>query len=1041
VSFLSFALLRKYTTQYGERTTVLFQMGTFYETWGYDPNCCLTEAARIDKDGQAWNDVLGHSEELSMVLKSQLTQENKNEPYSINNPHKVGIPMISYEKAKRNLLLNDFTIVRMDQGSGTNEKGRQNRFVAEIVSPTIQIDVQTPRATSNLVCIYIEYQSSSSEYEDFLITTGIAAVDIITGENRACEFFSKEKDQVYAIQELFRFIKSHAPREVLLYVDDMPPGLDTHSDEMPNPYVRYLVSTLELQRYDRLSVYVNEAKDEYKKSAFQCEFLNRIFTRKPGTAPTGLLQLNVVKATNPRIVEEMHLERMNYGRIAYIILLQYCYSHNPDIVSRLTRPDTQWIDEDRHLILAHNAIDQLDINPKVTGGHKTGRTNANRTLDSLFTLLDHNQTALGRRALQSLLQNPMTAVTEIQKSYDMVGEMLTTKIRSEDLWLALDKRLKGMVDIGHLHRKLELHVISPKELTLLYKAYTGVVDCYRDVVSVPVPTLQRNMLAPQEVAQFNEFLSRFGALLNFAALECCSIETVEGGVKWMKFKDCPIIAGYYPEVDAQVQSLVSATTTLQQIVDHLNLFLSKSKGEKLTIGKERKKPGKIHSDDRTMLVTSNAKAKTLLAASIDTTLCGVLQASPVTTSEQMITSERIMTLCAHIDGAQVWLKKQLYSIFLAVVDEMSSKYSFYRAVAELVGRLDLMHCYASVAFRYNYHRPVLQNDGTDSYLAARDLRHPLIEQLIDGAYVPNNLFLGGATETNGQATGMLLYGVNQTGKTSLAKAVGLAIIMAQAGCYTACHLTYKPYRRLITRLSGGDNMFKGDSSYAVEMRELRTIDRQANAHTLVIGDELCHGTETDSGQAITAAAVLTLVQRRTSFIFATHMHELVERSRICALRPHELRISHLSVTRDDAAKVLIYDRKLAEGHGSSLYGAIVAQHLGMSPEFMNLTYEILNEVTGRNPEVIAAHHSRYNSAVYVDMCAMCGKTGQETTLHTHHIQPQELADERGLIGNMPKNKKGNLLVLCHSCHTNLHAEGKELVSVTTAAGQLVVAPE
>lgn len=1034
VIFEYFDLLRKYTKQYGERTTVLFQAGTFYETWGYDPNYCLTDAAKLDKEGRMWNEVLGHSEELSMVLKSQLTQENKNEPYGICNPHKVGIPMISYEKAKRSLLLNDFTIVRMDQGGGLNDKGRQNHFVAEIVSPTIQIDVQTPRATSNLVCIYIEYQSSSSEYEDFLITTGIAAVDIITGENRACEFFSKERDQVYAIQELFRFLKSHAPREVLLYVDDMPPGLDTHSEEMPNPYVKYLISTLELQRYDRLSIYVNEVKEEYKKPSFQCEFLNRIFTRKPGTTPNPGLQLNVVKATNPRIVEEMHLERMNYGRIAYIILLQYCYSHNPDIVSRLTHPDTQWIDEERHLILAHNAIDQLDIVPRATTGRKKA------ALDSLLSLLDHNQTALGRRSLQSLLQNPMTSPIDIQKSYDMVGEMLTTKIRGEDLWVAVDKRLKGMADIGHLHRKLELRVINPKELTLLYKAYTVIVDCYRDIVSVPVPVLQRNMLTSGDVTAFNEFLARFGALLNFGALECCSIEAIEGGGKWMKFKECPITAGYYPEVDAQVQTLQSAAVGLQQVVDHLNLFLAKTKGEKLTIGKERKKPGKVHSDNRTMLITSNAKAKTLLAAPIDATLCGVLQASAVTTSEQMITSDRIMALCGQIDGAQTWLRKQLYAIFGAIVDEMGSKYSFYRPVAELVARLDLMHCYASVAFRYNYHAPILRTDGEDSYLTARELRHPLIEQLIEGAYVTNDLCLGGATDANGQATGMLLYGVNQTGKTSLAKAVGLAIIMAQAGCYTACHLTYKPYRRLITRLSGGDNMFKGDSSYAVEMRELRTIDRQANAHTLVIGDELCHGTETDSGQAITAAAVLTLIQRRASFIFATHMHELVERTKIRALAPHELRIAHLSVTRDDAAKILIYDRKLAEGHGSSLYGAIVAQHLGMSPEFMNLTYEILNEVTGRNPEVVAAHHSRYNAAVYVDTCALCGKTGQETELHTHHIQPQELADERGLIGNMPKNKRGNLIVLCHTCHNTLHAENKELVAVTTAMGNMVIAP-
>ena len=64
--------------------------------------------------------------------------------------------------------------------------------------------------------------------------------------------------------------------------------------------------------------------------------------------------------------------------------------------------------------------------------------------------------------------------------------------------------------------------------------------------------------------------------------------------------------------------------------------------------------------------------------------------------------------------------------------------------------------------------------------------------------------------------------------------------MAQSGLYVPCsEFTYYPYNYLFTRILGNDNIFKGLSTFAVEMSELRTILKNANDNSIILGDELC----------------------------------------------------------------------------------------------------------------------------------------------------------------------------------------------------------
>ena len=95
----------------------------------------------------------------------------------------------------------------------------------------------------------------------------------------------------------------------------------------------------------------------------------------------------------------------------------------------------------------------------------------------------------------------------------------------------------------------------------------------------------------------------------------------------------------------------------------------------------------------------------------------------------------------------------------------------------------------------------------------------------------------------------------------------------------------------------------------------------------MIGDELCSGTESVSALAIVSAGIVTLAKKNTSFVFATHLHDLVNIDDVKSLA--NVKTYHLSVTFDEKKKTLVYDRKLKEGNGSTLYGIEVCKSLDL----------------------------------------------------------------------------------------------------------------
>jgi DNA mismatch repair protein MutS len=187
------------------------------------------------------------------------------------------------------------------------------------------------------------------------------------------------------------------------------------------------------------------------------------------------------------------------------------------------------------------------------------------------------------------------------------------------------------------------------------------------------------------------------------------------------------------------------------------------------------------------------------------------------------------------------------------------------------------------------------------------------------------------------------------------------------------------------------------------MTEFREVLQHADEGTLVLGDELCSGTETLSATAIVAAGLETLVARGSKFLFATHLHELGK------MAIPQVRIAHLAVHYDEATGVLVYDRNLREGSGSSMYGLEVCRALDMPQDFLQRALEIRKTLTDSIVKL-----SPYSRESVVTACEVCGSS---SGLETHHIQHQ--ATFTGPASELHAAR--NLTTLCSVCHDDHHA--------------------
>jgi DNA mismatch repair protein MutS len=329
-------------------------------------------------------------------------------------------------------------------------------------------------------------------------------------------------------------------------------------------------------------------------------------------------------------------------------------------------------------------------------------------------------------------------------------------------------------------------------------------------------------------------------------------------------------------------------------------------------------------------------------------------------------------------------------------------------IEDMCAKVSRIDCWVSKALASREHKLVcpVAKETDCSHVHATGLKHPLIRNCI-------------GNDCDLRESGLLLYGINGSGKTCFSKSIAMNLILAQAGFHVfADSFDFTPFGRIFTRINCDDNVYTGLSSFGVEMTELRSILRLADARSLVIGDELCKGTEDMSALSLVASSIEWLQQNRVSFVFATHLHKLP------AMVSSNVDVKHITC-RFLPNHGIEYLRSLLDGPGDAMYGVEVARHILGLPEVTNRAMELRN--------LFISKKSRYNKRFVMTECHVCKS---KKDLHTHHIKHQK--DFVKATQRKEMNDIDNLVSLCTKCHEMVHKDEINLRLIDTPTGKSVL---
>jgi len=1067
--------LKEYTTKLNkektDKITVLMQVGEFFEIYGL----IYPNGSRV---GNVWE--FCDDTNLKVAKKTQVVYDNPDIKVYMGG---VGESYINpyIQKAVEQF---GWTIVIFDQHRIGNSDKFERREQT-IISPGVNINADT---FSNITLfIYMEqiksYINTNSIKNkiiknDTLINIGMAYVDCLTGENGVMAINnSPSSDISIPLDELLKILTIKNPKELVIHLE----GIDTvHiSDED-------LTNALHLFNYN-YKIIRNQVDEQFHKLRFQTSILDSVYVKHRGIMDI-LQQLDLDSAEH------------NYSRIALTLLLEFILKHDKTIIQKLETPEIM-INSNNYLMLANNCLEQLDIINNT--GNTISKSNSyipNKRI-TLLEMLDNTKTPLGKMLLRRRLSIPITNIDIIEKRYNQIDELY--KLHSNYITTAQDKfgsvlyqlrqHLSGIKNIDNYLRKIITLKIQPFEISSYLESLTACITTINFINDIPtrynISTANGDKckylmeLLPNDKEKYT-FQNIKLKIQNEFILDNLEFNVWNGVISNPFKKGISVVLDTLQnEIDSDQHFLDNLLIKLSQIIDN-KYDSNKDKpliytGENATKGiyiftnTARKDILEAYFSSKT--TNTNTTANTNTNANTNTT---TNTNKSLKVGNYMITGKDIKflkmkeskweieipqlkisngSLKANIDRmgklAKMEVAKWLQTHIINDIDVLRS----LSTIANFIGEIDVLQSNTLNAIEKGYTRPIISggniptteqtpinnnnsnnnvNNNVNSYLKARAIRHPIIEYISRNTkYVPNDVALG----VNGM-DGMLLFGVNAVGKSSLMKSVGVNIIMAQSGMFVASsYFEYKPFKYLFTRILGNDNLYAGLSSFEVEMKEFKVILKYADENSILLCDELFRGTQVNDAEALVASGLEILSKRNVKFVSATHLHSLTTMP--CIQQLENIKSYHLLVEQDsNNPRKLIYSRKLKEGSGPASYGILVADAMNIDNEFVSRAKEIRLDIENNNgyrnnietPGKGLTTHlkigSKYNKEKVIGACEVCSKI---PAIDVHHINMQCSANNVELIENSEcgifnKNKLWNLVALCKECHQSVHSSPVKL---------------
>ena len=935
-----------YKKKYG-KSIVLYQNGSFYEIYNIDEN----------------NNEL---QKICELLNIQFTRKNKS-ILQINrsNPSLAGFPLASLKKYLNILLNNNYTVVLVEQ---TSTPPNPTRAVTNIYSPTTFIDHINEPYSNIIVSLYMSQEQCLKTLKKIFIYS-LCNIDISTGN---CSIY-QSNNYIYDKDEMFndisRYIETNNCKELIINTSNI---LDFTEEELRRNI--NLINRI-------VHINFNNIEKQYFIISYQNTFLKKVYNN------TGFL--------TP--IEYLNLEKYQDSIIPFILLLNFCYEHNENIISKIKEPELYKYSE--HLILHNNGIYQLDV-------IDNNRYKDNDlTYKSLFNIINKCSTNLGKRLLNYRILNPITDENKLNIRYDQIKYILDLNNLEN-----LENILKNIVDIERLHRKISLKMIQPHEFFTLTYSYKNILKLFEIIENHSLFNINDKL-----IKNYKSYISYYENIFDLNELSKCGLNNINNSF---------FNRGIYKEIDSiqddinEIKKYFDTETTyLSNIIELNSDFV------------------KLESSDKEGYFFYTTKNRSdLIFKKMDSKDKSKYEVKKYSGSNVKIVSDQLHEKSNKLLELEEYIQKVIKDKYLEVLVYIDDNFKdIFTQVCKFIAILDVSKSGAKCALTYNYCRPIIINKyNEDSYFSAKDIRHPIIEIINKQFdYIKNDIEL---LKGDNEYSSMLLYGLNSAGKSSLIKAICLNIILAQMGYYTATsNFTFYPYHKMFVRISSDDNIYKGLSSYALEITELRSIINYADSKSIVVSDELCKATESISGISICASALIYFSNKNINYINTTHLHELYELEDIKKLK--NLTIKYIKVDYDELNDNIIYLRKLEDGIPlNKYYGLEFASYLIKNSDFIKCAFNIRNHLLNKDSTLLTAKTSNYNNDLYMDKCMICGDNGKSFPLDSHHIKFQNVFNDY----DINKNKLSNLVVLCKTHHDQLHYNNLDIIGYKdTVKGKLL----
>jgi DNA mismatch repair protein MutS len=1001
-------ITKEYQEKYGERTILLMQVGAFFEVYGL----------KSDTTGQ-----ISGSKIVDFTETCGLNISEKKVTFDKKQVLMAGFRDYTLDKYLQKLADQGWTtVVYVQEKDGKTV----TRSLHAIYSAGTHISYETDvsqQMSNHIMCIWLEKISPLSKTapinKDRLVY-GLATINIFTGK---CNIF--EHETTYSLEssmvdELERCISIYCPSEVII------------------------ISNLDDRAISKIVQY----------SGIQCQTIHKISATQDTKAIRASEQTYIRHMISQLYDADAYqtcaeFQEYSIATQAFCYLLDFIQEHNPDIVRSVSLP--QFDNAANTVLLANHTLKQLNIIDDLSqDGKKQGH------LSSVHGFLNKCKTPMGKRAFRHQLVNPTFDESWLNNEYTMISKIL--EYRDEPFLKTVRTTMSSMRDMEKLARQLVTRKLYPASLYYLYETVQTVQQLNEEFKDAPeILEYIANNPGVDSYTTIQTMCSAFTTFMESnLLLDVCRTTSTTTAFEQTLFQP-----GFSQQLDAAVSLFEKRMSQFNQIRLFLNQLVSESGAAQtndfVKVHETDKSGMSLQITKKRAALLKSALEKQTFPLTITPDLCiqdskEIHFKTASTASNDEIQWTQLDKICRDIQRMRDEMSGMIATHYQTFLETMEKDwYKEMETLSNIVCRLDVLVNKAHLSKKYHYCRPTIVADALKSFVDAQDLRHCLIEQIqVNELYTPNSISLGKCNSSSSKCNsssskcnsssskcnsssskcnnsqdlgkdpsekdGLLLYGTNAVGKTSFIRSLGISIIMAQAGMYVPCtQFHYKPYRAIFSRILGNDNLFKGLSTFAVEMSELRMILNMSDENSLIMGDELCSGTETESALSIFVSGLTHLHKKGATFIFATHFHEIVHYEEI--KRMERLSLGHMSVHYDRALDALVYDRILKEGPGNKTYGLEVCKSLHLPDEFLQEAYAIRAKYFPDTVGALANEITPYNAKKVRGLCEMCQTAlGEEI----HHLAPQKDADKDGYIGTFHKNHPANLMSVCEACHLAAH---------------------